>query len=331
MKSPEADSAGWLGIPWREISWRGMLSKRALIWTAVVLATAIIISFTSPPPKPNRELARRERLPPRAGRPAAKNRPGGRYRMEVGRRFHDRRGNCRATRRNWRRAKAAEPLAMGLVPRRTSDRTFARPTTAARTSVMVPFSWRMRDGTRFKDRVVEEKPADEAERLKPGSMKGESARRDSIAQQDKSPRPAAKKLPASPAAPLAAAKPALAPMTVPPPAKPPPAAVPGSFQPPALDVAKDAEGANSDAALGGGVAVAKKDLKFAAGEVVPSVVEEKIASKRKSGKAASQDDLADQGRPRRPSCVAISRRWPSKTKSLRTCWGGRDWATAKPR
>jgi len=64
LKGPEADSIGWLGVPWREISWRGMFSKRALIWSAVVVATAIIISFTSPPPpKGNHELAKLDRKP----------------------------------------------------------------------------------------------------------------------------------------------------------------------------------------------------------------------------------------------------------------------------
>jgi hypothetical protein len=52
-----SDATGWR---WREISWRGMLSKRALIWSGVIVATGIIISFTSPPPakNPNRDIAR---------------------------------------------------------------------------------------------------------------------------------------------------------------------------------------------------------------------------------------------------------------------------------
>jgi len=62
LNPPDADSIGWLGIPWREISWREMLSKRALIWSVVIVATAIIVSFTSPPP-PNRTIAKRDRQP----------------------------------------------------------------------------------------------------------------------------------------------------------------------------------------------------------------------------------------------------------------------------
>ena len=46
-----------------------MFSKRALIWSGVVVATAIIISFTSPPPpKPNRDLAKLDDLPDGARR-----------------------------------------------------------------------------------------------------------------------------------------------------------------------------------------------------------------------------------------------------------------------
>ena len=66
LKESETDPIGWLGQiqqgkpAWREISWRGMFSKRALIWSGVVVATAIIISFNSPPPKANRDLARRQ-------------------------------------------------------------------------------------------------------------------------------------------------------------------------------------------------------------------------------------------------------------------------------
>lgn len=63
--SPDGGTTRWRGIPWREISWRGMISKRALIWSAVVVSTAIIIAFTSPPPqkpnqdpRPNQEIAR---------------------------------------------------------------------------------------------------------------------------------------------------------------------------------------------------------------------------------------------------------------------------------
>jgi hypothetical protein len=63
LNPTDADSIGWLGIPWREISWRGMFSKRALIWSGVVVATAIIINFT---PKPNQNVAKRD------GQPAAR-------------------------------------------------------------------------------------------------------------------------------------------------------------------------------------------------------------------------------------------------------------------
>ncbi len=71
MQGPEEDSIGWLGVPWREISWRGMFSKRALVWSAVILVTAIIIGYTSPsPPKPNQNLAKRD-MPSAAAAPAA--------------------------------------------------------------------------------------------------------------------------------------------------------------------------------------------------------------------------------------------------------------------
>ena len=63
LKGSETGATGWLGIPWGEISLRGMLSKRALIWSGVVVATAIIIHFTSPPPKPNQEFARLDKAP----------------------------------------------------------------------------------------------------------------------------------------------------------------------------------------------------------------------------------------------------------------------------
>ena len=75
LQPPDADSIGWLGIPWREISWRGMFSTRALVWSAVVVATAIIISFNSPPPpKPNQDIARQE-SGPAAGIPKVKAEP----------------------------------------------------------------------------------------------------------------------------------------------------------------------------------------------------------------------------------------------------------------
>ena len=64
LKGPEADSIGWLGVPWRELSLRGMFSKRALVWSAVVVATALIISYNSPPPpKMNREVANLDKQP----------------------------------------------------------------------------------------------------------------------------------------------------------------------------------------------------------------------------------------------------------------------------
>jgi len=58
LKGPEAESDGSLGI-----SWRSMLSKRALIWSGVVVVTGIIISYTTPPPpkpiaKSDNEIAR---------------------------------------------------------------------------------------------------------------------------------------------------------------------------------------------------------------------------------------------------------------------------------
>ncbi len=76
LKPAEADPIGWLGIPWREISWRGMLSKRALIWSGVIVATATAIYCTTPPASKlhhdiakqdevakHEELARLERKP----------------------------------------------------------------------------------------------------------------------------------------------------------------------------------------------------------------------------------------------------------------------------
>ena len=52
-----ADSTGGRGPVWRELSWRGMFSRRALIWSAVVVITAIIISFNTPQPKPKNNLS----------------------------------------------------------------------------------------------------------------------------------------------------------------------------------------------------------------------------------------------------------------------------------
>jgi hypothetical protein len=55
LTESDADSTGWLGIPWR-----GMFSKRALIWLAVVVVTAIIINFNSPPKPKQNQFARLE-------------------------------------------------------------------------------------------------------------------------------------------------------------------------------------------------------------------------------------------------------------------------------
>ena len=51
------DATASEGFPWRELSWRGMFSPRALIWSAIVVAVAIIIRFNAPPQNVNRELA----------------------------------------------------------------------------------------------------------------------------------------------------------------------------------------------------------------------------------------------------------------------------------
>jgi hypothetical protein len=65
---PEANEIGFLGIPWREISWRGMLSRRALTWSAIVVATALVISLSSPPPKVARQdIARLEEPEKKSG------------------------------------------------------------------------------------------------------------------------------------------------------------------------------------------------------------------------------------------------------------------------
>ena len=59
LETPDEVPIGWLGVPWREISWRGMFSRRALIWSGLIVATAVIIFFTSPPPQnPNVQQAR---------------------------------------------------------------------------------------------------------------------------------------------------------------------------------------------------------------------------------------------------------------------------------
>ncbi len=49
LTSREDDSLPSEGFPWRELSWRGMLSPRALIWSAIVVAVAIFIHFNAPP------------------------------------------------------------------------------------------------------------------------------------------------------------------------------------------------------------------------------------------------------------------------------------------
>jgi len=49
LASRADDSSPSEGFPWRELSWRGMLSPRALIWSAVVVAVAIFIHFNAPP------------------------------------------------------------------------------------------------------------------------------------------------------------------------------------------------------------------------------------------------------------------------------------------
>ena len=60
MSPSDADSPGWLGIPWREISWRGMFSKRALVWSGVIVATAIMLHVASPP---NPKIAKLDKQP----------------------------------------------------------------------------------------------------------------------------------------------------------------------------------------------------------------------------------------------------------------------------
>ncbi len=51
------DSSTSEGFPWRELSWRGMFSPRALIWSAIVIVVGVIIHFNAPPQKANREQA----------------------------------------------------------------------------------------------------------------------------------------------------------------------------------------------------------------------------------------------------------------------------------
>lgn len=55
---PSAGRAASEGFPWREISWRGMFSPRALIWSAIIVLVAIVIHYTAPPENGNRQQAR---------------------------------------------------------------------------------------------------------------------------------------------------------------------------------------------------------------------------------------------------------------------------------
>jgi len=45
------------GFPWRELSWRGMFNRRALIWSAIIVVVAIIIHYQSAP-GPKGEVAK---------------------------------------------------------------------------------------------------------------------------------------------------------------------------------------------------------------------------------------------------------------------------------
>ncbi len=58
MTMPADDGAKSEGFSWRELSWRGMLSPRALIWSAIIVVVAIVIHYQVPPQKPDRDLAR---------------------------------------------------------------------------------------------------------------------------------------------------------------------------------------------------------------------------------------------------------------------------------
>jgi len=70
-----ADASESEGFPWREISWRGILNPRALIWSAVIVVVAVVIHYTAPPPaNPNRQQARLDDNKPTAGA-AAETRP----------------------------------------------------------------------------------------------------------------------------------------------------------------------------------------------------------------------------------------------------------------
>jgi len=58
MTMPADDGAKSEGFPWRELSWRGMLSPRALIWSAIIVVVAIVIHYQVPTQRPDRDLAR---------------------------------------------------------------------------------------------------------------------------------------------------------------------------------------------------------------------------------------------------------------------------------
>ncbi len=59
------------GFPWRELSWRGLFSPRALIWTAIIVIAAIIIHKNVPPENANRELAKVDEKKSSAGNSSA--------------------------------------------------------------------------------------------------------------------------------------------------------------------------------------------------------------------------------------------------------------------
>ena len=46
------------GFPWREISWRGMFSPRAVIWSAIIVLVAVFLHYNAPPENGNRQQAR---------------------------------------------------------------------------------------------------------------------------------------------------------------------------------------------------------------------------------------------------------------------------------
>ena len=55
----------------RELSWRGLFSPRALIWTAIIVIAAIIIHKNVPPENANRELAKVDEKKSSAGNSSA--------------------------------------------------------------------------------------------------------------------------------------------------------------------------------------------------------------------------------------------------------------------